>query len=164
MAIDFSKRGLLFGRNPLLKQTYTPRPPWANSDFLDQCTRCGACVSACPTQIVIVGDGGFPQVDFSQGECTFCGDCQSACEPKILTATIPWPHQIAIGTECLAQQQVDCRVCGEICDVSAIRFVLSAGSVAKPVVNEASCTGCGACIAPCPSAAIRIDTINEGAV
>jgi ferredoxin-type protein NapF len=67
-----------------------------------------------------------------------------------------------IGAECLALQQVDCRVCGEVCDASAIHFALSAGSVAKPVLNEVDCTACGACIAPCPTAAIRIEKIEEG--
>lgn len=59
-----------------------------------------------------------------------------------------------IGTACIAFKQVVCRSCGDACEARAIRFKLRAGGVAVPVLDAESCTGCGACIAPCPVAAI----------
>jgi ferredoxin len=40
--------------------------------FEDRCTRCGACVDACPESILRRGSGGFPTVDFTASACTFC--------------------------------------------------------------------------------------------
>ncbi|MGB8052179.1 MAG: 4Fe-4S dicluster domain-containing protein, partial [Azonexus sp.] len=81
--VDASRRGFLRGR-PRPKAKI--RPPWAlpETDFVDRCTRCGNCLSACPQKILVAGDGGFPTIDFSQHECTFCGDCATACQPLAL--------------------------------------------------------------------------------
>jgi ferredoxin-type protein NapF len=154
--VDASRRNLLFGRKPQVSPE--PRPPWASSNFIDRCTRCGDCVSACPTQIIKVGDAGFPKVDFSQGECTFCGDCTSACTPKALeqSTDTPWALQASITDRCLALHGVECRICGEACDERAIHFQLAIGKVAQPQLITEQCTGCGACLAPCPSNSIRI--------
>ncbi len=155
-AVDLSRRNLLFGRKP---QTLSaPPPPWATPQFLDLCTRCGDCASVCPTQIIKIGPGGFPSVDFSHGECTFCTDCVKACAPKALrqTESAPWQLRASIAPSCLAAQGVECRICGEACDERAIRFELAIGKVAQPHIQTDQCTGCGACAAPCPSDSIRI--------
>ncbi|WP_293937370.1 ferredoxin-type protein NapF [Iodobacter sp.] len=156
IAVDPSRRNLLFGRRP--QTPMAPRPPWASPAFLSLCTRCGDCASACPSQIIKVGDGGFPKVDFTDGECTFCGDCASVCQSKALDAQIdpPWQIHAQIDASCLAQRGVDCRICGEACDQQAIRFQLAVGKVAQPMINTEQCTGCGACVAPCPSNSIRL--------
>lgn len=153
--MDPSRRNLLFGRRRALAAL---RPPWAVSDFLDSCTRCGDCAAACPTQIIKVGDGGFPVVDFTQAECTFCGDCASACASKALdqSLTPPWQIKAQINDGCLAERGVECRICGESCDEQAIRFQLAIGKVARPLVNPDQCSGCGACVASCPSNSIRL--------
>ena len=59
-----------------------------------------------------------------------------------------------IGDACLARRQVECRICGEVCDASAIRFRPTLGGVSRPELDHAACTGCGACVAPCPAHAI----------
>ena len=55
----------------------------------------------------------------------------------------------------LAAQNVECRVCGEACDVSAIRFRPRIGGVPLAEVDNTACNGCGACIAPCPVSAVQ---------
>lgn len=138
------------------------RPPWAVPEavFIERCTRCDQCIDACPAQILIHMDGGFPGVDFARGECTFCGDCVTRCEPGALSrsnvAARPWLIVAGIGNACLAAQGTECRVCGEVCPTGAIRFRPQRGGVSRPQLDAAACTGCGACFGPCPTRAITI--------
>lgn len=136
-------------------------PPWAlgGDAFVETCTRCGDCARACPTRIIVQGDGGYPTIDFGKGECTFCGECVIHCQPKALLReadAAPWDIRADINDDCLAKHQVECRVCGEMCDAGAIRFPPRLGGVAVPVFDGERCTGCGACVAPCPVSAIRV--------
>ncbi|HET7775767.1 MAG TPA: ferredoxin-type protein NapF [Azospira sp.] len=138
------------------------RPPWAlaEAEFLAACTGCGDCETVCPTGILTVAGPKLPPtVDFRQGECTFCGQCASACRPRALMREDdrePWPYKAQAGMECLAQRQVECRSCGDFCPEGALRFPPRAGGPALPVLLLERCTGCGACLAPCPSGAIHI--------
>ena len=159
-------RGLHVNRMQFLRGDFSGRrapvrPPWALPDqrFTEACTRCKACVSACPNGILIQGRGGFPEVDFSRGECEFCGACALVCTPGALVPpanTAPWAIKVSIDASCLTRHGVVCRTCGEQCETGAIRFHIGARGVATPTLDAAQCTGCGACIAPCPSAAIRV--------
>jgi ferredoxin-type protein NapF len=138
------------------------RPPWAvgAQEFVSRCDRCGDCAAACPTRVVTSGAGGFPKLDFSAGECSFCAACVQVCTSGALAggATAPpWRLKAAIGGGCLAARGVECRVCGECCDAGAIRFRLQRGGVARPELEPARCTGCGACFAPCPVRAIAME-------
>lgn len=160
-----SRRGFLRGR--VRAAAPAPRPPWAREerDFISSCTRCDACIDACPTAILVRADGGFPAVDFSRGECTFCGDCVTHCAPRALLrpaeGDAPWSLKARIGQACLAAAGVECRVCGENCPVGAIRFRPRIGGVALPQLEAEACTGCGACFAPCPTRAIVVQAPVE---
>ena len=61
-----------------------------------------------------------------------------------------------VGAQCLSQRGVTCRVCADHCGAGAIRFRPMRGGIAVPIVDAATCTGCGACRAPCPAAAIAL--------
>ncbi|PJG83569.1 ferredoxin-type protein NapF [Caviibacterium pharyngocola] len=141
------------------------RPPWAkaNQTFIDACTRCGDCVAACETHILIQGEGGFPEIDFQRGECTFCEKCVSACSASVFRPTneMPWQHKADIGENCLTRQNVACRSCQDCCESRAIRFTLALGRVAAPTIDESACNGCGACIRSCPVAAIKLSYPEE---
>lgn len=156
--VDLSRRGFLRGRSAAPPPL---RPPWSGPEagFAARCTRCGDCTAACPQAILAAGPGGYPTVDFSRGECTFCGDCAAACAPGALDRKrepLPWAIQAAISDPCLTRAGVECRVCGDFCDPRAIRFPPRAGGVAVPEVDAAACTGCGACLAPCPAGAVTL--------
>jgi ferredoxin-type protein NapF len=142
------------------------RPPWslAEDAFVEDCTRCGDCIRACPQQILDKGRGGFPQVDFSRGECLFCGECVQVCTPGALAGWSPqadsdtaWSVRARIADRCLARQGVECRSCGDACETAAIRFRLVAGGVSQPLMDVTACTGCGACYSVCPVQAIELN-------
>jgi ferredoxin-type protein NapF len=155
-----ARRAFLFGRAPAEPVV---RPPWSlpEADFLDRCTRCDACVKACPTHIIKVGDGGFPFIDFSQGECTFCQSCVSACDASAFDAAqaAPWRLQLTLHDACLAKQAIFCMACVDACPEQAIRLHY-ASSVPTPEVDASRCTGCGGCIAICPSQAISLSPVQ----
>lgn len=157
--VDLSRRGFFRGRP---RPRAELRPPWAlvEEAFIDHCTRCNECIKACPQGILIIGDGGYPTVVFSQGECTFCGDCAAKCQPKALFRLGPeqaaWNYKARIGEDCLPRQGVECRVCGDFCDSRAIRFPPRLGGSPVPEIDAEKCTGCGACVAPCPVSAISV--------
>ena len=131
--MDVSRRRFLGGRPP---GPAPFRPPWsvAEAAFLDRCSRCDDCLAACPTGLLKRGQGD--------------------------TTQKPWSFGIVIGEGCLAAQNVECRVCGEACDADAIRFRPRIGGVPLPDVDNAACTGCGACIAPCPVVAVTRTVLN----
>jgi len=61
-----------------------------------------------------------------------------------------------IDNSCLSPRAVACRVCGDFCDARAIHFPPTVGGLVRPLVDHAACTGCGACVAPCPAGAIAM--------
>ncbi|MGL4473395.1 MAG: ferredoxin-type protein NapF [Shewanella sp.] len=155
MAIDAQKRRL-FRRQP----SSSIRPPFSrtDADFTDLCNRCQLCIPACETGILIAGDGGFVEVDFTKGECTFCGKCQQACEAPVFNPeqAKPWSHLAVVAHHCLAFEGVMCQTCRDNCDVTAIRFDLHAKPAPTPHINPDLCNGCGACVASCPVQAITM--------
>lgn len=158
--------GQMISRRQLLHGDFgdhrpTQRPPWAMAEaqFLSQCDGCGDCRKACGQHIIVLTDGGYPQIDFLNGECTFCGDCARACTKGALVYSprvLPWQVKAVVQSECLATHGVVCRSCGEQCATGAIRFRFFKGGVAQPRVEAALCTGCGACFAVCPAHAIAL--------
>lgn len=156
--VDASRRGFFRGRP---RPRAENRPPWAlpEASFIDTCTRCNDCLSACPEAIIISGDGGFPTIDFKRGECTFCADCITACKTHALIRSDEqpaWSIKASIAPSCLPHKGVECRSCGDYCDSRAIRFNPRIGGSPLPVIDAERCTGCGACVAPCPVNAITI--------
>jgi ferredoxin-type protein NapF len=157
--VDLSKRRLF--RRPSEKSIDTQqRMPWVHDQntFTNDCTRCGQCVEVCETNIIIKGDGGFPSVDFTKGECTFCEKCSDVCPESLFDLDVvpTWRHKVTMSDDCLATKSVECRSCAELCEPMAITFQLTIGNVAQPKLDKDKCTGCGACVAICPTSAISM--------
>ncbi len=134
--------------------------PWlfSQQQFVDACTRCNKCVDACETQIIQIGAGGFPHADLTIDECTLCYRCANVCSEPLFKAEpeAPWQADIQLTDRCLALQNIDCRSCADACEPMAIQFKPIIGKVAQPNLQTESCTGCGACISPCPADAINL--------
>lgn len=136
------------------------RPPWAQDalNFVELCTRCGDCIDNCPEKILSADIAGLPVVNFQHGACSFCGQCVDQCRAGALTKTndVPWRLKAWVSDDCLARQGIVCQICREQCDADVISFPLQAGITAVPVLDQARCSGCGACVATCPSSAVTI--------
>lgn len=139
------------------------RPPGAVAEpaFLKGCTRCGACISACPHDAIITAPprmraaAGTPMIEPRNQPCLLCEDmpCIAACEPQVLCApaegeALP-PMGVAwIGIlDCLAHQGSFCSTCVERCPVSGA-IEVNAG---RPRIVESQCVGCGLCQYVCPA-------------
>lgn len=139
------------------------RPPWALDEarFIDLCTRCGDCATACSYGIIKEGRGKFPEMDFTLCGCDFCRECVDACKPAALSYDEqsdppPWNLKASILSNCLSLNGVICRSCGEACEERAIAFKLELGGVARPLLDVSLCTGCGECFAVCPIKSIQV--------
>jgi len=169
--IDHSRRA--FFRRPSSQAGLLPqRPPWALSEslFTDKCTRCHECISACGEEIIMIGDGGFPEIDFNRGECTFCEDCVVACEPAALMkqeGNKAFYFNITLDDSCLAKQKTHCQSCKDVCDSRAISMpwptAITQGSIQTPEINLDDCISCGACVSICPSQSISINAVASPA-
>jgi len=153
-----SRRGFL--RQATQTQDRSLRPPGADGDrFLDLCSRCAACATACSDKVILIDRAGRPVLDFASGPCTFCGACAEACPTDALRPDLvtDWPWRPVVASRCLSMNAVTCRTCEDSCDALAIRFDLQLGGRATPVIAPELCTGCGACIGSCPVSALTLE-------
>lgn len=140
-------------------------PPGATEEFADTCTRCYACVNACPSGIIRVKRDGnlnelfMPELCFDNGTCEeSCNRCSQVCPTgaiRMLSHDEKWRTQIGQARvrkgRCLAWADNEyCMVCDEYCPYNAIETVWR-GDIACPVVNPDLCRGCGACEYACPA-------------
>lgn len=151
------------------------RLPWVISEsiFVDNCTQCEACISQCETHIISKDAKGFPRIDFKQDECTFCNKCIDACnEPLFIEKpqrekSPPWDGEINISTQCLAENNIYCQSCRDVCDTNAITFSYinsstnTPKSIPTPTLSLSDCTQCGACISTCPQGAISLNLTSN---
>lgn len=162
-ALDTSRRAFLSARfqgdDPAVM-----RPPGnIGSAFRETCTRCDACLAACPQAIVAKDDRGFPVLRLDLAACTFCGACAEACDTGALDLAriAEWPWRARISPACLSLRGVSCRACQDTCEPEAIRFRPMLGGRAEPVLDPEHCTGCGACAAICPAGAVSFTRLES---
>lgn len=138
------------------------RPPWTDEQLLvEACTRCDDCRAACPENVLVRGEGGYPAFDPKQGSgmCTFCGECVKACNHHLfdVTRTPAWSLNAHIDqTSCLAQSGIHCETCRDACDQSAIAKTHRIGLPPLLLIAAEMCTGCGACLPVCPADAVEL--------
>ncbi len=163
--------GLVINRSEFLQgdlqaRSRPIRPPWSlpEMQFRSQCDNCGHCLQKCPTHIIEFGRGKLPTINFDEGECLFCGDCVEECNSGSLSKTlflqkaVPWTHIAQVTEKCLNHQDVLCRSCGDSCPERAIVFRPRTGGKISLEIKLESCSGCGACVEPCPVQAVVMAT------
>jgi len=137
-------------------------PPGAVAEqlFGERCNGCGACVEACPENIIEISNSRYPVVNFKRGGCRFCGRCGEACERGAVVAVEDleetWLWRAVISEQCLDKRGVVCRACESSCDEDAIKFRPAPGGKYDVSVLSDACTGCGSCVSFCPRQAIAM--------
>lgn len=158
----------------IVRLTGTPaprplRPPGAIAEpaFLGLCVRCGNCIRACPTRIIVPDVGGHglasvltPALRFENGYCgEDCTRCTAVC-PSGALARVPIEEKpyVRIGLPrvdmnvCLLGDERECSECRRWCPYGAIQYVFSEAEYTLiPRINREKCNGCGACEAYCPT-------------
>ncbi|MCB1043472.1 MAG: 4Fe-4S dicluster domain-containing protein [Acidobacteria bacterium] len=147
------------------------RPPGAleELEFLATCTRCEACIKACPhlaIQRLPQSAGMAANTPFIQPDhqpCFLCADtpCVTACEPKALV--LATGQAIHMGTavideeKCLTYRDKVCTLCYDACP-----FPEQAITIHKSFHPEvlSGCVGCGLCQYHCPTTPSAVQVLS----
>ena len=150
------------------------RPPGSipESLFNRLCLRCGSCIKACPTGILVhrIDSGDItswmiPEICFDKGYCLEdCNLCSRVCSSGAITLfSCESKHQLPIGLakielqNCLLLKNIECDHCKIACPYDAITINTEQKVLkAIPAVNSSKCVGCGACAVICSSETISI--------
>lgn len=156
------------------------RPPASinGSIFNTLCVRCGNCIKACPTDIIIHHSGKrditawmTPEITFeNKGYCLKdCNLCGTVCPTgSISPFSIAAKKKLFIAgikiglDDCLLTELKECDRCKSACSYNAIQIVSTKHSLMmKPVADLSKCVGCGACAAICPAETIDMITAEK---
>lgn len=136
-----------------------PRPPTAleEKDFIQACTGCGECVSACPNAIIRVRHQ-LAELEPELNFCTHCHECQRVCPTSALSHTVSdCSLRPQITSNCNPQTAFYCAECQYCCAMNAITIHKNN----KPIINLELCNGCNACQYHCPVSAITVSLKNQ---
>lgn len=139
------------------------RPPFAipELEFLLACTRCNACIEACPHDVIFplaarlgVDVVNTPALDLLKKGCHLCEDwpCVNACEVNALVFTEDESvkvNKFAIAEInedlCLPFSGPECGACIHACLIEGALQLIQE----KPVINQDLCVGCALCRDAC---------------
>ena len=157
------------------------RPPHSlpELDFLLACTRCDACIDACPHDVIFplaarLGADvvNTPALDLLKNGCHLCEDwpCVNACESNALTLiddevdnklskVNKFANAVINESLCLPFSGPECGVCVSVCPVEGALIL----EQEKPVIDQAACIGCALCREVCvvEEKAIDISAYND---
>lgn len=160
---------------PLRIRPLPLRPPGAvpEADFLARCTRCDACISACPHWVIRKAGpelgtrlAGTPVIVPLDNPCLMCADfpCAAACESGALerpTGRARIGLAVIDRERCFSARGQPCDYCSVHCPVRP-RAIERVERGTAPFVDPGRCTGCGACAQLCPARAIGLDDVRGG--
>jgi polyferredoxin/Na+-translocating ferredoxin:NAD+ oxidoreductase RNF subunit RnfB len=144
-------------------------PPGSASipQFLDRCTACQLCVSACPTHVLqptwtAYGLDGLmkPRMDYTTAFCNYeCRVCGEVCPSGAITLLDLAEKQLTqIGEARFEKEKcivvvkgTDCAACSEHCPTKAVYTIPYGDNLRLPTVNRDLCIGCGGCEYACPA-------------
>jgi len=151
-------------------------PPGAlnRTRFVECCTACQLCVSACPSHVLepalfeygmLGGLGGLagvmkPRLNFSKNYCQIeCTACMDVCPDGALRPmSRDEKYKTRIGVakldieKCIVRRDnTACGACGEHCPTGALTFGKGKAKFDEPRIDESVCIGCGACEYACPA-------------
>ena len=145
-------------------------PPGARTSdqFAALCSRCYACVNACPTDVLRVsapldrplGQWFHPELDTNRSYCEErCNQCTQVCPTgAIMPLTMDEKRRRTVGTAhvvrdiCLAwADRQYCTVCTDCCPYNAVVADEADDGIPEPKVNARVCRGCGICQVRCPA-------------
>ncbi|MDP6352547.1 MAG: hypothetical protein QF926_05060 [Alphaproteobacteria bacterium] len=137
----------------------------AEDDFLGACSRCDACIEACPHGVLFplparlgTAVAGTPAMDLLNRGCHLCADwpCARACTDGALGPPDPDTNgsfarvvlaRAWIDTDaCLPYAGPECGACASSCPVPGALHWLDG---TKPVIDPQVCTGCALCREAC---------------
>lgn len=130
------------------------RPPGAVEErlFLERCTQCNDCISACPPGAIMAHpEDGTPILFADESPCLLCEDfpCITSCRTEALLP-VDSINQVRMGIatvshgRCTASQ--GCHACVSKCPTDAL--LTDFASLHLTVVEEV-CVGCGMCEMVC---------------
>lgn len=155
------------------------RPPYALAEleFSLACTRCDACISACPENVIFqlpahtgVMAAATPAMDLAHKACLLCEDwpCVNACEAGALIFPEPdSDEEIPLPTlsicyidtkKCLPYTGPECGACESSCPIEG---ALS-WHQERPTIIRELCVGCSLCLVACilEPKAIKISSLS----
>jgi uncharacterized Fe-S center protein len=154
-------------------------PPGSGSidRFLDRCTACQLCVSACPTHVLqptwtAYGLDGLmkPRMDYTTAFCNYeCRICGEACPSGAITLLDLAEKQVTQIGEAIFEKEkcivvvkgTDCAACSEHCPTKAVYTLPYGDNLRLPTVNRDLCIGCGGCEYACPAQPAKAITVSS---
>jgi len=153
---------------PVKREQYVTPPGSGDvKEFLNKCTACHLCVSACPTQVIQPAKDQFGwdhimqvRMDFIAGFCNYeCVRCTEVCPTgALLPLEVEKKKLTQLGKvkfvkeNCVVEAEgTDCGACDEVCPTKAVYMVPYKNGLRIPETNDKICIGCGACENACPT-------------
>ncbi len=130
------------------------RPPGAVEEqlFLERCTGCHDCITACPPGAIVAHPSdGTPILFADQSPCLLCEDvpCIVACGTDALRP-VAGIDQVRMGMAVVSHQLCTagqgCHACVSKCPTDALRTDLAS---LRLTVSQETCVGCGMCELVC---------------
>lgn len=158
---------LAAGERPAESDLGPVSPPGAGSRarFLELCTACQLCVTACPSHVLRPALFEYdaagvlrPRLSFEDGFCEYdCNRCTTVCPTGALRRLgLAEKQRTQLGVACLHKTRCivycrgeECGACAEVCPTHAV-YTQEQNGLLCPEMAPGSCIGCGACEYACP--------------